>query len=73
MAVREDGGLFLDLIQTTQSELPARLAEKFTGKTDKVLFLKADERLTYREVLGVMSLCRDGGAEEIGLITDRAQ
>ncbi len=72
VAVRQDGAIFLDLIQITQSELPTLLTEKFAGKSEHVLFLKADERLTYREVLDVMGLCRDGGADEIGLITERA-
>ncbi len=73
VAVREDGGIFLDLIQITRSELPTLLTEKFSGKTEHVLFLKADERLTYREVLDIMELCRDGGADEIGLITERTE
>ena len=71
VAVRENGEIYLDLISTTQQELPTALAAKFEGKTEHVLFLKADERLEYREVLEIMSLCRDGGADEIGLITER--
>ena len=71
VAIRENGEIFLDLIMTTAGELPTALAAKFQGKTERVLFLKADERLTYREVLNLMQLCRDGGADEIGLITDR--
>ncbi len=71
VAILANGAIYLDLISTTQQELPSLLAAKFASKTEKVLFLKADERLTYREVLGIMSLCRDGGADEIGLITER--
>ncbi len=73
VAIREDGAIYLDLISTTQQDLPTALVAKFAGKSEKVLFLKADERLAYHEVLGIMSLCRDGGAEEIGLITERAE
>ncbi len=72
VAVRENGAIYLDLLPTTQQDLPTALAAKFEGKTEKVLFLKADERLEYHEVLRIMSICRDGGADEIGLITDRA-
>ncbi len=72
VAIRENGAIYLDLIPTTQQELPTALAAKFEGKSENVLFLKADERLEYREVLNLMSLCRDGGADEIGLITERA-
>ena len=72
VAIREDGAIYLDLISVPRQELPNLLVEKFAGKTDKILYLKADERLPYHEVLGLMSLCRDGGADEIGLITERA-
>ena len=71
VAVRENGEIYVDLISTTQQELPTALAAKFEGKTERLLYLKADERLTYREVLQIMELCRDGGADEVGLITDR--
>ncbi len=72
VAVRENGEIYLDLISTTQQDLPTALAAKFEGKTERLLYLKADERLQYHEVLYIMELCRDGGADEIGLITDRA-
>jgi biopolymer transport protein ExbD len=72
VAIREDGTIYLDLISVPRQELPNLLVAKFQGKSDKVLFLKADERLPYHEVLALMSLCRDGGADEIGLITERA-
>ena len=35
-----------------------------------MLFLKADESLEYGTVLEVMDIVRDGGVEEIALITD---
>jgi biopolymer transport protein ExbD len=53
-----------------ESELITKLSEEFEGKTERILFLKADEALEYGDVLRVMDLCRDAGADEIGLITD---
>ena len=73
VAIREDGTIYLDLISVPRQELPNLLVAKFAGKADKILYLKADERLPYHEVLGLMSLCRDGGADEIGLITERSE
>ncbi len=71
VAIRENGEIYLDLLTTTATDLPTQLQAKFEGKTERLLYLKADERLTYREVLNLMELCRDGGADEIGLITER--
>jgi biopolymer transport protein ExbD len=53
-----------------ESELTTKLIEEFEGKSEKIMFLKADEALEYGDVLRVMDLCRDGGADEIGLITE---
>jgi biopolymer transport protein TolR len=70
VAVKRDRTLYLDMIPVAKSELQAKVREKFAGRAEKLLFLKADEELEYGAVLEVMDICRDGGAEEIGLITD---
>ncbi len=72
VAVTLDSALFLDQVPVTELDLPGALADKFALKSEKVLYLKADERLEYRDVMRVMELCRDGGADEIGIITERA-
>ena len=71
VAVRVDNTVYLNMVPVAESELPTKLAEEFEGKSEKVLFLKADEGLDYGDVLRVMDLCRDGGADEIGLITEQ--
>jgi biopolymer transport protein ExbD len=71
LAIRVDRQLFLDMLPVPESDLIAAIREKFDVRTDKTLFLKADENLDYGDVLNVMDLCRDGGVEEIALITER--
>jgi biopolymer transport protein ExbD len=70
LAVRKDNTLYLNMVPVAESELTTKLSEEFEGKTEKILFLKADEALEYGDVLRVMDLCRDAGADEIGLITE---
>jgi biopolymer transport protein ExbD len=70
VAIRLDNSVYLNMLPVTESELPTKLNEEFEGKTDRVLFLKADEGLAYGDVLRVMDLCRAGGADTIGLITE---
>jgi biopolymer transport protein TolR len=70
VAVRVDNTVYLNMLPIAESELPTKLTEEFEGKADRVLFLKADEGLDYGDVLRVMDLCRDGGADTIGLITE---
>ena len=71
VAVRLDNAIYLNLVPVAEAELVTKLAEAFEGKAEKILFLKADEGLEYRDVVRVMELCRDGGADEIGLITEK--
>jgi len=71
VAVRLDNAIFLNMVPIAETELVTKLAAAFEGKSERILFLKADEGLEYRDVMRVMELCRDGGADEIGLITEK--
>ena len=70
VAIKLDNTVYLDMIPVPEIELATKLGEKFEGKTERILFLKADQGLPYSDVLRVMALCREGGADEIGLITE---
>ena len=70
VAIKLDNTVYLDMIPVPEIELATKLSEKFEGKTERILFLKADQGLPYSDVLRVMALCREGGADEIGLITE---
>lgn len=70
VAVKKDNTVYINMVPIAETELPTKLSDEFEGKSEKVLFLKADEGLDYGDVLRVMDLCRDGGADEIGLITE---
>ncbi len=71
VAIRLDNAIYLNLVPIAESELVTKLAESFEGKAEKILFLKADEGLEYRDVMRIMELCQDGGADEIALITEK--
>jgi biopolymer transport protein ExbD len=70
LAVKLDRTLHLDMLPVLKAELAAKIREKFDARAEKVLFLKADESLEYGTVLEVMDIVRDGGVEEIALITE---
>ncbi len=71
VAIRLDNAIYLNMVPIPESELVTKLSEAFEGKAEKILFLKADEGLEYRDVMRIMELCRDAGADEIGLITEK--
>jgi biopolymer transport protein TolR len=70
LAVKRDRTLYLDMLPVPRNDLLVSIRDKFEGRTEKVLFLKADEAVDYGSVLEVMDIARQGGVEEIGLITE---
>jgi len=71
VALRLDNAVFLNNLPIPESELATKLSEAFEGKGERILFFKADEGLEYRDVIRIMQVCRDGGADSIGLITEK--
>jgi biopolymer transport protein TolR len=51
------------------AQLKERLEEMPEGA--RLIYLKADEELSYAEVMKIMDLCRDAGVEEVALIAER--
>ena len=69
LAVKRDRTLYLDMVPIPEAELLTGLREKFDTRAEKILLLKADEAVDYGRVMEVMEIAREGGVEEIGLIT----
>ena len=70
LAVKRDRTLYLDQIPIPRADLLTSIREKFDTRAEKILLLKADEAVDYGAVLEVMDIAREGGVEEIGLITE---
>lgn len=51
------------------SKLRQKLEKIFENRTDKELFLRADEKVPYGFVMKTMSEIKEGGIEKIGMIT----
>jgi biopolymer transport protein ExbD len=69
--VTADGRLMLNRDEVTLSALPGTLREVFAQRGGKkVVFLDADNSVSYGTVIEVMDLCRDGGVETIGVVPD---
>ncbi len=72
--VCDDGRVLLNREELDAGGLPGRLRTIFAQRggrgEPKVVFLDADPTVPYGAVVAVMDLCRDGGAETIGVIPD---
>ncbi len=75
VAIKLNNATYLNGIQMQAgpAELSSKLKEKVAELPDagKIVFLKADVGLAYSEVMKVMDICREAGAEEIALIAEK--
>ena len=71
LAIKADKTLWVNGIQVHESELSAKIEEALETKKEKVILIKADEDVEYSAVMGAMDSLREGGIEDMGLITER--
>lgn len=63
-----DGNMYINKLQVTAGEFPARLQQAMTGRSKKIVFFAADGELEYDRVADFMDLVRDNGAENLGIV-----
>jgi biopolymer transport protein TolR len=71
LAIKADKSLYVNGIQVRESELRQKVEEALETKKEKVILIKADEDVEYSAVMGAMDSLREGGVEDMGLITER--
>ena len=50
-----------------KEKLAARLKEIYTGRPDKIIFVKGDPKLKYQDVIWAMDVARGSGVKVIGV------
>lgn len=71
VTVRSNKEVYLGTVKIPLNELAEKLAVNDKLKRDKEILLHADKNLPYGLIVEVMAALRKGGAESIGMITDR--
>jgi biopolymer transport protein TolR len=64
------GNAFINKSMIPMNEFGGKLKEALTGRATKVVFFAADGELTFDKVVDFMDLCRDSGAENLGIVFD---
>lgn len=59
--------------QVAQADLMAKLAGIYANRAVRVLFLKGDDQLSFRQMAEVIDLSHAAGVDRIGLLTPNAQ
>jgi len=71
VAVTRDGKVFLGGDQVQVDDMGSKIAAKLENKTDKEVFLRADNRATYSKVMDAIDGIRAAGVSQLGLLTEK--
>ena len=63
-----DGRPWINKQMLSMTDFPAKLREALTGRSSKVIFFAADGELEYDRVAKFMDVCRDNGAQNLGIV-----
>ncbi len=71
VAVTRDGKIFLGGDQVTPDDMGAKITAKLENKTEKEVFLRADNRAIYGKVMDAVDGIRAAGVSQLGLLTEK--
>ena len=71
VAVMRDGSIFLGQDKVTADQLSEKVKDKLENKADKEVFVKADARAKYGNVVEVVDNVRSAGVDQLGLLTEQ--
>lgn len=65
-----DGKTFINKLEVPRAQFAERLKTAMTGREKKLAFFAADGELIYDKVIEFMDLCRNNGAQNLGIVFD---
>ena len=73
VAVMRDGQIYFGTDRITVDQLTAKVKDRLANKVDKRVFIKADARAKYGNVVDVVDNVRSAGVDDVGLLTEQRQ
>ena len=70
LSYRSDGIVQLGDDNVRVSVLADLLRDEMATRTDKAVFLRGDQDITYGELVSVVDYLKEGGVQEVGLVLD---
>ncbi len=71
VAVMKDGKVYFGNDQVNPDDLTGKIRDRLTGRIDKRVYLRADARTKFGNVLTVVDDVRSAGVDDLGLLTDQ--
>ena len=73
VAIMRDGQIFFGTDRIKVEDLSAKVKDRLANKVDKRVFIKADARAKYGNVVDVVDNVRSAGVDDVGLLTEQKQ
>ncbi len=71
VAVTRDGKVFFGSDQISPDQLTNKIKDKLANRVDKRVFIRADARTKYGNVVEVVDNVRAAGVDQLGLLTEQ--
>jgi biopolymer transport protein TolR len=71
VSVMRNGDVFFGTDKITLDNLTTKVKDRLTNKTDKRVYVKADARAHFGDVVKVVDGVRAAGVDDLGLLTDQ--
>ncbi len=71
VAITRDGKIFFGSDQVAADQLTRLVKDRLVNRTDKRVFVKADARAKYGNVVDVVDNVRAAGVDDLGLLTEQ--
>ncbi|MCK5222542.1 MAG: biopolymer transporter ExbD [Candidatus Aminicenantes bacterium] len=73
LVIESDLSITINREPISKEMLETRLRDLYQTDSKKPLFVKADETVSYKEVLSIIDIAKGAGVEVVGVYTDRYQ
>ena len=70
VTVKRDAKIYVQSAEVPIAELGAKLKAIFETREDKLVYLRADEKVAYGTVAKALAILRGAGATSIGMVTE---
>ena len=71
VAVTRDGKVYLSTTQLSPDDLPNKVKDLLANRTNKMVFIRSDQRARYEKVVTVVDNLRAAGVDQVGLLTEQ--
>ncbi len=71
VAVTRDGTLYLQNNRISKEAITGEVKDQIANRLDKTVYVKADARAKYGDVVAVVDEIRSAGVDQLGLLTEK--